>query len=176
MSISAVERSIRDIRAVIREWDGLDLGHWAEVHTKYGVIDPIIRSLGWKTDDPKECYPEYTRYVEGQARWADYALFGRPNMRAIGNYEIAPDVIIESKPLRSSLANDVRQLQSYAETDPKMRTGVAVLTNGGEWWLYDVSKRGTFANKLVDQVNILEGSQRTSAQVLNRWLGRSGFG
>ena len=57
-----------------------------------------------------------------------------------------------------------------------MRNGVAILTNGSEWWIYDLPKRSDFGSKLVEQVNILSGGRRASAQVVNSWLGRAGFG
>ena len=73
MTVSAVDTAIRKIREVIREWDDVELNYWREDHTRYGVIDPIIRALGWDTGDPKECHPEYPRpYREGRV---DYALF-----------------------------------------------------------------------------------------------------
>ena len=174
MSIRAVGTEIRKIRDVVKEWDDVELNYWREDHTRYGVIDPIIRALGWNTADPKECHPEYPRpFLEGRV---DYALFGVPDVRAIGNNEVAPDVIIESKALRASLDDDVSQLQRYVDADPRMKAGVAVLTNGADWWIYDLSKGGAFPKKLVDKVNILTGSRRSHAQFLNHWLGRSGFG
>ena len=83
---------------------------------------------------------------------------------------------IESKALRASLDDDVSQLQRYVDADPRMKAGVAVLTNGADWWIYDLSKGGAFPKKLVDKVNNQTGSRRSHAQFLNHWLGRSGFG
>ena len=174
MSVSVVDAAIRKARAVVKEWDDVDLNYWREDHTRYGVIDPIIRALGWDTSDPKECHPEYPRpFGEGRV---DYALFGTPDVEAIGNNSVPPDVVIESKALREPLDDDVPQLQRYVEDAPRMRQGVAVLTNGNEWLLYDLAQRGSFEKKLVERVDILTGNRRSHAQVLNRWLGRSGFG
>ena len=102
-------------------------------------------------------------------------MFGTPDVEAIGNNSVPPDVVIESKALRTPLGDAVTQLESYVNADPRMRVGVAVLTNGSEWWIYDLSKGGAFSSKFVDQVNILTGSQRSHAQFLNRWLRRSGY-
>ena len=175
MSVSAVDTAIRKIREVVREWDDFELPFWREDHTRYGVIDPIIRALGWDTGDPKECHPEYPRpYREGRV---DYALFGTPDVESIGNNSVPPDVVIESKALREPLDDEeISQLQRYVEASPRMRKGVAVLTNGNEWWIYDLPKRGPFENKLVEHVNILSGGRRASAQALSYWLGRAGFG
>ena len=67
------------------------------------------------------------------------------------------------------------QLRSYASTSPRIQEGFAVLTNGNEWRIYDVSIRGRFAGKEAERVDILAGDLRPSAQALNRWLGRSRF-
>ena len=175
MSVSAVDTAIRKIREVVREWDEAELPSWREDHTRYGVIDPIIRALGWDTGDPKECHPEYPRpYREGRV---DYALFGTPDVKSIGNNSVPPDVVIESKALRETLDDEkISQLQGYGEASPRMRNGVAVLTNGIEWWIYDLTKRGSFKTKLVEHVNILSGNRRAYAQALSYWLGRAGFG
>lgn len=175
MSIKAVEDAIVKIRVVVREWDDLGLNYWREDHTRYGVIDPIIQALGWDTGNPKECHPEYPRpYREGRV---DYAFFGTPDLEAIGNNSIPPDIIIESKALREPLGDEaVCQLHRYVQATPRMRNGVAVLTNGGEWWVYDLMLRGSFENRLVDNVDILTENRRGHARFLNHWLGRAGFG
>ena len=173
MSISAVDAAIRKVRMVVKEWDEVNLNYWREDHTRYGVIDPIIRALGWDTADPKECHPEYPRpYQEGRV---DYALFGTPDLEAIGSNSIPPDVVIESKALREPLDDDVSQLHRYVDAAPAMRQGVAALTNGNEWLLFDLAQRGSFERKLVERVDILIGNRRSHAQVLNQWLGRAGF-
>ena len=174
MSTIAVETAIQKIREVVKEWDDAGLNGWLESHTRYSFVDPMLAALGWNVADPKECHPEYPRpYLEGRA---DYCLFGTPDVDAIGNNSVPPDVIIESKAFRTPLDEVVAQLQSYVEAEPVMRKGVGVITDGGNWWIYDVSKRGSFENKLVEQMDILTGSRRSSAQVLNQWLSRAGFG
>jgi predicted type IV restriction endonuclease len=176
MSIRTVQAAIRHVREVEAEWKEADLGHWLENHTRYALIDPVIRALGWKTCDPKECHSEYRRSNEGQKGMADYVLFGTPDLEDIGNGDAVPDIIIESKSLYGRLDGNVEQLQRYVEGVPRMRKGRAVLTNGGEWWVYDVSRRGDFSRKLVEQVDILTGNQRLAAQTLNCWLSRRNFG
>ena len=46
MSIRAVENVIRDVRAIVKEWDCAGETEWREDHTRYAVIDAIIRALG----------------------------------------------------------------------------------------------------------------------------------
>ena len=97
MSIRAVENAIRKVREreMVEEWDAVGYTSWQEVHPKYAVVYPIVRALGWDTDDPKECHSEFPRpYPSG---WADYAFFGAAEVLSIVNDGIPPDVIIESK-------------------------------------------------------------------------------
>lgn len=175
MSIGAVDNAIRRIRVVVKEWDDAELPHWREDQTRYGVIDPVIRALGWNISDPKECHPEYPRpYREGRV---DYALFGIPDVEAIGNNSMAPDIVLESKAFRIPLDDEaVSQLESYVRAEPRMRGGVAVLTNGSEWRIYDVSRRGGFAGKEVARLDILTGNRRNSARLLSQWLSRLELG
>ena len=158
-----------------RNGDAVDLNYWREDHTRYGVIDPIIRELGWDTSDPKECHPEYPRSYQNGRR-ADYAMFGTTDVQAIGNNAVPPDIVIESKPLRAELDGAVPQLRRYAQASPRMQSGVAVLTNGNQWWIYDLSLRGSFTSKRVEQVDIITDDPQAAAQILHQWLGRSKFG
>ena len=63
MSVDEVETAIDHAMRAIEEWkkasQHLDDISWREVHTRYAVVDPILRALGWKTEDPKECHTEY---------------------------------------------------------------------------------------------------------------------
>ena len=59
MTIQGVETAIKHVRTVYAEWQDQGFDDWREEHTRYAMIDPIMRALGWKTCDPKECHPEY---------------------------------------------------------------------------------------------------------------------
>ena len=107
---------------------------------------------------------------------ADYALFGTPDLDAIGNLTREPDVIIEAKSLNVVLEEHVEQLRRYVGASPRMHKGVAVLTNGREWWLYDLERRGAFPGKRIDPINFLAGNPREAALILNEWLDRRRFG
>ena len=54
MSVATVEEAIREINRRISEWKEVGFPDWREDQTRYGIIDPIIRALGWDTADPKE--------------------------------------------------------------------------------------------------------------------------
>ena len=168
MGIKDVEEVIGGLRAARDEWDKADLGYWSEVDTRYTFVDPMIRALGWDVSNPKECYPEYSR---GNSV-VDYALFRTADMVRKGRYLIAPDVIIEAKKLRTSLDQWVHKLRDYAAVAPRMRSGIGVLTNGGQWWIYNLALRDEFAKKLVGRIDVLDDEPSAAAHVLDHWLGR----
>ena len=170
MTIKALEDAIQHSRDVTKEWDDAGAPNWLEDHTRYAVIDPILRALGWDTADPKECHPEYPRpYEQGRV---DYALFGVWSVDDIATGSIEPVIIIEAKALRNDLNDHIEQLEKYVEASPSMKEGVAVLTNGIEWRLYSVEGRGRLAGKRMDSVDILKDDRRWVAQTLHQWLGR----
>ena len=70
----------------------------SEALTRYALIDPLLRELGWDTEDPKLVRPEYplrTEYTQS-TRFADYALLegtqDKPAMmvEAKESWEVAP--------------------------------------------------------------------------------------
>ena len=171
MTIKAVRLAIQHARDVMEEWAKVGSTDWRETQTRYAIIDPIIRALGWDTEDPKECYPEYD-LSEGNTR-PDYALFGDWSVEDIAKSGIAPVAIIEAKALHLSLTDEfVDKLEQYTKEEPRMTEGVAVLTNGGEWRLYEVEGRRKFANKLIAEIDIIQGNRLEAARTLEECLGR----
>ena len=134
-SVTAIRDAIDRAIATVWEWDATGGLDWHEVHTRYAIIDPVLRALGWDTADPKACYPEW-RYKNSGGR-VDYALFARRTTQDFARGDAVPAVIIECKSLRSELwVEDGRQLQGYVDADPRMTEGLAVLTNGITWTMY----------------------------------------
>ncbi len=177
MSISSVETAIQQARSVIMDWAQVGFMDWPEDHTRSTVIDPVITALGWDTSDPRECRPEYRRSRGDEAAGrVDYALFGTPDLDAIDNGTVAPDVIIEVKGLIVALDQHVEQMQRYVEAAPRMRKGVAVLTNGLGWWLYDLDRSGAFPEKRIDPIHPMAVDAREAALILNERLDRRRFG
>ena len=174
MSTQPVIDAIVHCRAVIDEWpEAANCWEmaWREVDTRYAFIDPVLRGLGWNISDPKECVPELRR----GSGWLDYGLFDR-NGRAIILEGGAPIIAVEAKSLwghwHHSLEEHEGQLEYYIAAEPPMECGLAVLTNRGDWQLYDIRKGGQFADKLVATVDITAGSVAGGAQVLHEWLSR----
>lgn len=155
MAIKDVEEAIKHGIVVMDAYADLVASH--ETCTRYAIIDPILRALGWKTHDPAECEVEYQRGNQGRV---DYALFNR---------EAQEVILIEAKRLDKNSANFERQLAKYVRG---MSAGVGVLTDGELWHLYDLSKRGRFESKFVNSVDIYEDNTRQAAQILNKRLSR----
>ena len=97
----------------------VSVGGLDESATKQGVVLRLLSLTGWDTFDISQVVPEYTVGT----RRIDYVL--RPD---------SPNaVFIEVKRLGENLQRHQQQLLEYC-----FQEGVklAVLTNGGTWWLY----------------------------------------
>ena len=107
-----------------------DLFSRSEMLTRYALVDPFLRSLGWNTENPEIVIPEYST----TAGVPDYALL-------IENKLVA---LIEAKALGNKW--DPMKLVSYANTK-----GVpfVIATDGNVWEVYEVFKPVEFEKKLV---------------------------
>lgn len=98
----------------------------SEALTRYALIDPILRALGWPLDDPSVVRPEY---AAGQGK-ADYCLFGADGK---------PAVLIEAKTLGPRLPPIASAaVVSYAWELSRRGTHVEYvgITNGLLWQVY----------------------------------------
>ncbi len=82
---------IRQLRSRAQDhWEYLSTGE-RETRTKYALIDPILRSLGWDTEDPTQVRLEYEVDPKREdARRVDYALFQNTDTSK-------PYILIEAK-------------------------------------------------------------------------------
>ena len=162
MTIKAVEQAIIHGRRVMGNSSYRLLTH--EWSTRYFLIDPVIRALGWKTESPRELEIELP-YQGGRV---DYVLSDRNGNRVI---------FIEAKALRS-LTVKLRGRQTphegqLAKYIRGMKEGYGVLTDGMEWHTFDTSVQGRgLRSKHRISVNINEGRPRDPARVLFHELGR----
>ena len=170
MSVENVELAIRHCRRVVGEWEDINMNGWREDQTRYAVIDPILRALGWDTADPKECMVEYRR---GRG-WVDYAIFGEEaGMEGIGRAEARPLIVIEAKPVDADLTEvPDDQLAGYVDAEPAMQYGAGVVTNGRLWMIFDLEAEGALEDKHIETVNITEGAVLRAATTLNYWLSK----
>lgn len=126
----------------------------SEALTRYALIDPLLRGLGWDTGDPSQVMPEY-RSAAGSA---DYALFGVSNK---------PQVIVEAKRLGAQLDFKVRQqVTGYCQEE-----GIpyAAITDGSRWELYDVFKPAAMKDSVVTMLDLEDAPARTVLLALCLW-------
>ena len=174
MSIRSVERAIQKARIVIQEWEQVaedfwpGENSWREDQTRYVIIEPIIRALGWDTSDPKKCYTEYPRPFGG--RRVDYALFREGELADIGSGNAIPAIIVEAKKVGTNLDRRLAQLQRYVRAKPSMKEGVAASTDGRIWRFYSVEGRKNLSEEQSETVDILSDNLRRASRTLNLWL------
>lgn len=95
----------------------------SEALTRYALIDPLLRELGWDTEDPDVVVPEY-RSDGGRP---DYAL----------HKEDKPIIMLEAKRLDMPLKDAVKQVINYCMHDG---TEYSAVTDGRRWEIYETHK------------------------------------
>ncbi len=126
-----------------------------ETAVRQVLIDPLLLVLGWDISDPNQVWLEYPTGV-GQA---DYVL--------VSNNK--PVAVIEAKSLCNSPLTDklINQALDYANAlSSKYGTKYMVITNGGEWRMYNVAQQPTILMSfLITQTPVLESAW----QALRMW-------
>ncbi|MDD9972351.1 MAG: type I restriction enzyme HsdR N-terminal domain-containing protein, partial [Candidatus Poribacteria bacterium] len=125
----------------------------SEAAVRQGIVDPLLRSLGWPTDDTLVVFPEYP-VGSGQV---DYALC-HPSS--------TPRVFIEAKQV-GNIKGAEEQLFGY---DSRIRVPIAVLTDGREWQFFHPTGEGTWAERKVCELDLITGESAENAEILNRYL------
>ena len=108
-----------------------------EANTRSVLIDPLLRELGWATDDLAQVRREYS---VGRSK-VDYALFK--------DGEQKPAVLIEAKKLstyRNLLRDAAIQGVGYCLT---AEIRYVAVTDGGRWDIYDTYQSGETRNASV---------------------------
>ncbi|MXX14227.1 MAG: hypothetical protein F4Z86_12410 [Gemmatimonadetes bacterium] len=125
--------------------------HNIETAVRQVLIDPLLLALEWDVSDPNQVWLEYPTGV-GQA---DYVLVSNNT----------PVAVIEAKSLRNSPLTDciINQALKHANA---LGTNYMVITNGGEWRMYNVAQQPTILMSfLITQTPVLE----SSLQALRMW-------
>ena len=123
-----------------------------ETRTRMALIDPLLRALGWDTEDPALVLPEYELDTSRDTnRRADYALLGA---------ESKPAAVIEAKKLGAPLANYLDQMLNYAN-----RSGIryAGVTDGNHWEIYTVFDPKPLVERRLLQVSIANDAPHEAA-------------
>ena len=95
----------------------------SEALTRYALIDPLLRELGWDTSDPDMVVPEY----RSGAGSADYALLSSGS----------PAMMVEAKKLGTPLQGVLTQGIGYCITEGIEYFSV---TDGQRWEIYETHK------------------------------------
>ena len=124
-----------------------------ETAVRQGIINPLLRELGWPTSRTQIVSPEYT-VERGKV---DYALCHPPAM---------PRIFIEAKQV-GKLDGAERQLFEYAV---HQGVRVAVLTDGQRWLFFYPPGEGTYEERKVVELDLVVEDSEESANYLNRYL------
>ena len=126
-----------------------------EASVSIGVVLPILDALGWPAFDPGVVAPEYSVGT----RRVDFALLTRG----------MPAVFVEVK--QPGLAGHAdRQLFEYAFHEG---VPIAILTDGATWHVYLPAMQGTYDDRRVYLLDLLERDPADSAAMLRRYLARA---
>lgn len=125
----------------------------SETAVRQGIVDPLLRRLGWPTDDTQTVFPEYT---VGSGR-VDYALCHPTS---------TPRVFIETKQV-GNIEGAEEQLFGY---DSRIRVPIGVLTDGQKWQFFHPTGEGTWAERKICDLDFIAGDSGASAERLNRYL------
>ena len=98
----------------------------SEAATRYGLIDPLLRELGWDTENPDMVRPEYP---VADRKKADYVLL--TNCR--------PTIVVESKKL-GELPGDGKALDQVSQYCEETKSKYFLLSDGRRWELYKSGK------------------------------------
>ena len=160
------EDNVKDVESAVRlvTRSAEEHGRWitgSATAVRCALVDPILWALGWSTWLPAQCMPELNLRQRGVAH---YALFDPDG-------HVAVPVMIGTQPWRRSV--DRRWLRTHVRG---MNQGVAVLTYGTRWEIYDLHLRARcFADKMVAQLILgcdAPDEPRDVASALHRWLHR----
>lgn len=125
----------------------------SEALTRYALIDPLLRELGWDTGNPDLVIPEYK---VGGGR-ADYALLsdGKPTM------------MVEAKSLESPLQDALSQGIGYCL---EQGTPYFSVTDGRLWKIYETHRPVPIDEKRIVQFDLKDGpAAEASLKALALW-------
>lgn len=111
-----------------------------ETQTRYALIDPLLRALGWDTDDPSRVVPEYS----ASGGRADYALLGADGK---------PSVMVEAKRLNRPLQDGLSQSIAYCVAQG---TPYFCVSDGRRWALYETFRKVPIDEKLITRFDLLQ--------------------
>ena len=165
MAIAAYERKILEVIedrrktlfAIRRQNHKIS---WNEHQTRYALVDPMLRALGWDLADPRQV--QIDSHTSGDK--PDYLLYTDRNSN--------PKMVVEAKRMTSgdiavTFEQEGIERPDWMEWNPKtvdqlerywknFRPRLAVLTSGIFWAIYELQNaRGKLPNKRIEYANVL---------------------
>ena len=145
---------------------------WASQHettTRYMLVDPILRALGWHLSNPRQCIVEFPIYDEIEERLlyrVDYVLF---------NARQEPVIIVEAKNIQwhTRDENFWDQMDNYLDCFSGLKA--AVLTNGEYWDIAKYDSRGNLHGESDKPLGLTYPNYQETACRLFNALARSNY-
>ena len=125
----------------------------SEALTRYALIDPLLRELGWDTSDPGMVMPEYK---SGSGR-ADYALMNGDS----------PAIMLEAKSLDTNLEGAV--LSQGIQYCLEQGTMFFCVTDGRRWEIYETHKPVPMNDKRIVSFDIKDSPAQACLNALALW-------
>lgn len=124
----------------------------SEALTRYALIDPLLRELGWDTSDPTQVVPEYPT----SGGRADYSLLadGQPRM------------MVEAKKLGEPMAGAISQGISYCL---EKGTHYFTVTDGQCWELYETHRPVPIEQKQSVRFDMLGSPAEVCLKAMALW-------
>lgn len=140
MVVSKIEATLGEVRRKLAKG-----GKPNEQNTKASLVEPVLRALGWDTEDPDEVDQEYS--ISEVRCEVDYALRRGPK----------PSLLIEAKQLGTDLDDHkiLKQIMIYARA-----AGVQwiILTDGNEYRIYNQRADGGADQMLFRKMSVKDGT------------------
>ena len=125
----------------------------SESAVRQGIVNPLLRSLEWPTENTELVYPEYP---VGSGK-VDYALCSPSS---------EPRVFIEAKQV-GNIDGAEEQLFTY---DSRIRVPIAVLTDGRIWRFFHPTGEGTWQERKILDIDLITGNSQDITDYFNRYL------
>ncbi len=136
----------------------------SEMLTRYALIDPLLRALGWDTGDPSQVVVEYKLPKGAGQGFADYALLGADSR---------PRIVVEAKSLRKNLDVAAAQALNYCNM---LAIPYFAVTDGERWRIFDTFQPVPLEKKLVVELNLQSSTAETCLNALALWRPSAVFG
>ena len=125
----------------------------SEALTRYALIDPLLRELGWDTSNPDMVIPEYK---SGNGR-ADYALMN----------DSSPAMMVEAKSLDTNLGGAV--LSQGIQYCLEQGTRFFCVTDGSQWEIYETHRPVPIDDKRIVHFDLKDDPSQVCLKILALW-------